>query len=223
MFFAPNTEQRIQLWSGTHEVCTHLLISSKPKVIQINLKMPRVCFCFPKTNSPLPHPPSSLLVWFGTPLLMANLQKPDCWTAAHGSCCNAAARANPKETASLPSHYHSLFSDPVLVLWAHSEWVLCDIFNFLFFSVSFQEVDATLPNYEIMCMIRDFRASLDYRPLTTADVVSLAQSLISNISSTFTYFKGFLCHSWWEEESDSMVISNTIVYRFFNNHKEHLH
>uniref|UniRef100_A0A671P6A5 Kinesin-like protein n=1 Tax=Sinocyclocheilus anshuiensis TaxID=1608454 RepID=A0A671P6A5_9TELE len=34
-----------------------------------------------------------------------------------------------------------------------------------------QEVDATTPNYEIMCMIRDFRASLDYRPLTTADLV----------------------------------------------------
>ncbi|XP_076020179.1 kinesin-like protein KIF2A [Genypterus blacodes] len=33
-----------------------------------------------------------------------------------------------------------------------------------------QEVDATLPNYEIMCMIRDFRASLDYRPLTTTDL-----------------------------------------------------
>uniref|UniRef100_A0A8C7NZK0 Kinesin-like protein n=1 Tax=Oncorhynchus mykiss TaxID=8022 RepID=A0A8C7NZK0_ONCMY len=30
-----------------------------------------------------------------------------------------------------------------------------------------QEVDVTVPNYEIMCMIRDFRASLDYRPLTT--------------------------------------------------------
>ncbi|KAJ3606065.1 hypothetical protein NHX12_028108 [Muraenolepis orangiensis] len=34
-----------------------------------------------------------------------------------------------------------------------------------------QEVDATLPNYEIMCMIRDFRASLDYRPLTTTDLI----------------------------------------------------
>uniref|UniRef100_A0A8C4U7Y1 Kinesin-like protein n=1 Tax=Falco tinnunculus TaxID=100819 RepID=A0A8C4U7Y1_FALTI len=34
-----------------------------------------------------------------------------------------------------------------------------------------QEVDATNPNYEIMCMIRDFRGSLDYRPLTTADPV----------------------------------------------------
>ncbi|NWT06520.1 KIF2A protein, partial [Mionectes macconnelli] len=32
-----------------------------------------------------------------------------------------------------------------------------------------QDVDATNPNYEIMCMIRDFRGSLDYRPLTTAD------------------------------------------------------
>uniref|UniRef100_A0A674AFH9 Kinesin-like protein n=1 Tax=Salmo trutta TaxID=8032 RepID=A0A674AFH9_SALTR len=32
-----------------------------------------------------------------------------------------------------------------------------------------QEVDVTVPNYEIMCMIRDFRASLDYRPLTTID------------------------------------------------------
>uniref|UniRef100_A0A672KLS3 Kinesin-like protein n=1 Tax=Sinocyclocheilus grahami TaxID=75366 RepID=A0A672KLS3_SINGR len=34
-----------------------------------------------------------------------------------------------------------------------------------------QELDATTPNYEIMCMIRDFRASLDYRPLTTADLI----------------------------------------------------
>ncbi|XP_041666050.1 kinesin-like protein KIF2A isoform X2 [Cheilinus undulatus] len=34
-----------------------------------------------------------------------------------------------------------------------------------------QEVDVNLPNYEIMCMIRDFRASLDYRPLTTNDPI----------------------------------------------------
>ncbi|KAF6729499.1 Kinesin-like protein KIF2A [Oryzias melastigma] len=34
-----------------------------------------------------------------------------------------------------------------------------------------QEVDTTIPNYEILYMIRDFRASLDYRPLTTADVI----------------------------------------------------
>ncbi|XP_076006880.1 kinesin-like protein KIF2A isoform X2 [Genypterus blacodes] len=34
-----------------------------------------------------------------------------------------------------------------------------------------QEVDTTIPNFEIMYMIRDFRASLDYRPLTTADVI----------------------------------------------------
>uniref|UniRef100_A0A8C5MQG4 Kinesin-like protein n=1 Tax=Leptobrachium leishanense TaxID=445787 RepID=A0A8C5MQG4_9ANUR len=34
-----------------------------------------------------------------------------------------------------------------------------------------QEVDTTNPNYEIMCMIRDFRGSLDYRPLTTADLI----------------------------------------------------
>ncbi|KAM4576952.1 kinesin-like protein KIF2A isoform 6-T6 [Odontesthes bonariensis] len=34
-----------------------------------------------------------------------------------------------------------------------------------------QEVDTTVPNYEILYMIRDFRASLDYRPLTTADVI----------------------------------------------------
>ncbi|KAK9532236.1 hypothetical protein VZT92_009632 [Zoarces viviparus] len=33
-----------------------------------------------------------------------------------------------------------------------------------------QEVDVQLPNYEIMCMIRDFRASLDYRPLTSTDL-----------------------------------------------------
>ncbi|CAL1615958.1 unnamed protein product [Knipowitschia caucasica] len=34
-----------------------------------------------------------------------------------------------------------------------------------------QEVDTTIPNFEIMYMIRDFRASLDYRPLTTADLI----------------------------------------------------
>uniref|UniRef100_A0A6I8S120 Kinesin-like protein n=1 Tax=Xenopus tropicalis TaxID=8364 RepID=A0A6I8S120_XENTR len=34
-----------------------------------------------------------------------------------------------------------------------------------------QDVDATNPNYEIMCMIKDFRGSLDYRPLTTADTI----------------------------------------------------
>ncbi|XP_056117543.1 kinesin-like protein KIF2A isoform X2 [Rhinichthys klamathensis goyatoka] len=34
-----------------------------------------------------------------------------------------------------------------------------------------QDVEAITPNYEIMCMIRDFRASLDYRPLTTEDLI----------------------------------------------------
>lgn len=34
-----------------------------------------------------------------------------------------------------------------------------------------QEVDVATPNYEIMCMIRDFRNSLDYRPLTNADLI----------------------------------------------------
>ncbi|KAI1882000.1 hypothetical protein AGOR_G00246160 [Albula goreensis] len=34
-----------------------------------------------------------------------------------------------------------------------------------------QDGDTTNPNSEIMYMIRDFRASLDYRPLTTADVI----------------------------------------------------
>ncbi|KAG8456575.1 hypothetical protein GDO86_002381 [Hymenochirus boettgeri] len=33
------------------------------------------------------------------------------------------------------------------------------------------DVDATNPNYEIMCMIKDFRGNLDYRPLTTADPI----------------------------------------------------
>lgn len=41
-----------------------------------------------------------------------------------------------------------------------------------------QEVDTTIPNYEIMYMIRDFRASLDYRPLTTADLVSTLKLLL---------------------------------------------
>ncbi|KAK1801483.1 hypothetical protein P4O66_022747 [Electrophorus voltai] len=34
-----------------------------------------------------------------------------------------------------------------------------------------QEVDTTVPNYEIMQMIRDFRASLEYRPLTATDLI----------------------------------------------------
>uniref|UniRef100_A0A8C1MAB0 Kinesin-like protein n=1 Tax=Cyprinus carpio TaxID=7962 RepID=A0A8C1MAB0_CYPCA len=34
-----------------------------------------------------------------------------------------------------------------------------------------QETDTTVPNYEILQMIRDFRASLDYRPLTTTDLI----------------------------------------------------
>lgn len=41
-----------------------------------------------------------------------------------------------------------------------------------YFFFLLQEVDVNLPNYEIMCMIRDFRASLDYRPLTSNDLVS---------------------------------------------------
>ncbi|XP_033978655.1 LOW QUALITY PROTEIN: kinesin-like protein KIF2A [Trematomus bernacchii] len=34
-----------------------------------------------------------------------------------------------------------------------------------------QEVDVQLPNYEIMCMIRDFKESLDCRPLTSNDLI----------------------------------------------------
>ena len=37
-------------------------------------------------------------------------------------------------------------------------------------------------NYEIMCMIRDFRGSLDYRPLTTADPVRF---FVNDCSETF--------------------------------------
>lgn len=36
-----------------------------------------------------------------------------------------------------------------------------------------KEIDTTIPNYEILQMIRDFRASLDYRPLTTTDLVGI--------------------------------------------------
>lgn len=50
---------------------------------------------------------------------------------------------------------------------------------FLHFFSPLQEVDVNVPNYEIMCMIRDFRASLDYRPLTGNDAVSLPRSLLS--------------------------------------------
>lgn len=48
--------------------------------------------------------------------------------------------------------------------------------------ICLQEVDVNLPNYEIMCMIRDFRASLDYRPLTTNDLVSLTYTVSSTSS-----------------------------------------
>lgn len=51
----------------------------------------------------------------------------------------------------------------------------CHVINDLFV---LKEVDTTVPNYEIMQMIRDFRASLDYRPLTTADLVSMSQSTL---------------------------------------------
>ncbi|XP_012684046.1 kinesin-like protein KIF2A isoform X5 [Clupea harengus] len=34
-----------------------------------------------------------------------------------------------------------------------------------------QEVDTTVPNFEILQMITEFRSSLDYRPLTTADLI----------------------------------------------------
>lgn len=47
-------------------------------------------------------------------------------------------------------------------------WFIC----VMGFSVLLQEIDTTIPNYEILQMIRDFRASLDYRPLTASDVVS---------------------------------------------------
>ncbi|KAF4790716.1 hypothetical protein TURU_138179 [Turdus rufiventris] len=48
--------------------------------------------------------------------------------------------------------------------WAHG--------NLMRFNKSkWKDVDATNPNYEIMGMIRDFRGSLDYRPLTTADPI----------------------------------------------------
>jgi kinesin family protein 2/24 len=36
-----------------------------------------------------------------------------------------------------------------------------------------EDVDATNPNYEIICLIRDFRGSSDYRLLTTADPIDI--------------------------------------------------
>lgn len=50
-----------------------------------------------------------------------------------------------------------------------------------------QEVDTTIPNYEIMYMIRDFRASLDYRPLTTADLVSKNLHQFSSYCQMFKF------------------------------------
>uniref|UniRef100_A0A4W4FDS4 Kinesin-like protein n=1 Tax=Electrophorus electricus TaxID=8005 RepID=A0A4W4FDS4_ELEEL len=42
-----------------------------------------------------------------------------------------------------------------------------------------QEVDTTVPNYEIIQMIRDFRASLEYRPLTATDLVRMELDVIT--------------------------------------------
>lgn len=47
-------------------------------------------------------------------------------------------------------------------------------------------MDVNVPNYEIMCMIRDFRASLDYRPLTGNDAVSLFSRRLSSAVSMAT-------------------------------------
>ncbi|XP_056273851.1 kinesin-like protein KIF2A [Pseudoliparis swirei] len=41
-----------------------------------------------------------------------------------------------------------------------------------------QEVVVNSPNHEILCMIRDFRASLDYRPLTDHDPVQIDEHRI---------------------------------------------
>lgn len=59
------------------------------------------------------------------------------------------------------------------------------------FAFSPQEVDVNVPNYEIMCMIRDFRASLDYRPLTGNDAVSLFSRCLSPAVSMATALELF--------------------------------
>uniref|UniRef100_A0AAY4D440 Kinesin-like protein n=1 Tax=Denticeps clupeoides TaxID=299321 RepID=A0AAY4D440_9TELE len=49
-----------------------------------------------------------------------------------------------------------------------------------------QEVDTTVPNYEILQMIRDFRASLDYRPLTTADLIEEHRICVCTMGGDFS-------------------------------------
>lgn len=68
----------------------------------------------------------------------------------------------------------------------------------------FQEVDVNLPNYEIMCMIRDFRASLDYRPLNSNDLVSLPPTCsfvhivtVETLQSTYISCKDVLRSSYY--------------------------
>ncbi|KAG9342594.1 hypothetical protein JZ751_016028 [Albula glossodonta] len=72
----------------------------------------------------------------------------------------------------------------------------------LFSALFLKDGDATNPNSEIMYMIRDFRASLDYRPLTTADVqkVDLTRYLENQ---TFRFDYAFDDNS-----------TNEMVYRF---------
>lgn len=66
------------------------------------------------------------------------------------------------------------------------------------FFAPFQEVDVNLPNYEIMCMIRDFRASLDYRPLTSNDLVSLIYRSPDTILNTLITLKGCVRYNIYE-------------------------
>lgn len=69
------------------------------------------------------------------------------------------------------------------------------MFNLLSY-FTLQEVDVNVPNYEIMCMIRDFRASLDYRPLTGNDVVSLLSCCLHDNSPRTLWLRSQGCNSF---------------------------
>ncbi|OBS70248.1 hypothetical protein A6R68_01211, partial [Neotoma lepida] len=83
----------------------------------------------------------------------------------------------------LVQHVHGLVSF-LNSLLLHNRMVVFQIylqFKLQKRNLDLLDVDATNPNYEIMCMIRDFRGSLDYRPLTTADPLLFAKTQMKDL------------------------------------------
>uniref|UniRef100_A0A9J8DM87 Kinesin-like protein n=1 Tax=Cyprinus carpio carpio TaxID=630221 RepID=A0A9J8DM87_CYPCA len=85
-----------------------------------------------------------------------------------------ATRTERKASTGKTSHYISHISLPRLSAFNCDVFVRIDTWWCSYCECAWfvlKEIDTTIPNYEILQMIRDFRASLDYRPLTTTDLI----------------------------------------------------